>query len=92
MSKQVINTSKSMSKPSVNEKELENQIKKAAEAFEKEKLVQVSINTNLQKNIGESLPLGINGVRIVLPVDGSKHKIPESFANLLNDYLANLKT
>lgn len=92
MANENVNTTKSVKTPKVSNKELNNQIKRAAEAFGKEDMVEVSINKNFQKNIGESLPLGINGVRIVLPVDGSKHKIPKSFARILDDYLANLTT
>lgn len=87
-----VNTTKSIQKPQTNNADLKKQIKKAAAVFEKEEMVEKSIPKQFQKHIGPSLPLGINGVRIVLPVDGTKHKIPKSFANLLDEYLNNLTT
>lgn len=86
-----VNSTKSMVEPKVNDKELQDQIKKAAELFKKEKLVEVSIPRTFEKYTGPTLPIGINGVFIVLPVDGSKHKIPETFAKHLQDFLNNHK-
>lgn len=72
-------------------RELDNQIKVAAKALKSEKLVKASIPKAFEKNIGPTLPLGINGVQIVLPVDGKEYEIPASFKKLLNEYIDNLK-
>lgn len=76
----------------VSEADLLNEIKAAAEEFKAEKLVKASVPKSYQKFVGETLPLRINGVGIVLPVDSSTHEIPESFADHLREYLNNLTT
>jgi hypothetical protein len=73
-------------------KELEAQIKKAAEQLKAEKLVKVSIPKALEKNIGPTLYLAIQGVHIVLPVDGKEYEVPAPFKAILNDYLENLQS
>jgi hypothetical protein len=87
------NTTKSINEGKrVTDRELSSQIDKAAKVFSDEKKVKTSIPKSYSRFIGETLPLRINGVGIVLPVDGSTHEIPESFANQLRDYLNNLTT
>lgn len=92
MAEQNTNTTETLTKPKVNDTELQQQIKNAAKRLEGEKMAEVSVNKNFQKNIGHSLPLGINGAVIVLPVDGKKRKVPKSYADLLEDYLAGITT
>lgn len=85
------NTTKSINEgKKISEKDLQGQVNKAAEKLGKEALVEVSIPKNLKPKIGETLPIGINGSFVVLPVDGTKHKIPKTLADHLQDYLANL--
>lgn len=76
----------------VTEKELTAQIKAAGDVFAKQPKVKVSIPKGLKKNIGDTLPIGINGSFLVIPVDGESYEIPESFAEHLNDYLKTLRT
>ena len=71
-------------------KELERQVKAAAETFKNEKLVKVSIPKAFEKSIGPTLLLGIQGVQIVLPVDGKEYEVHAPFKALLNDYIDNL--
>jgi hypothetical protein len=85
------NTTKSLTEGQVTDKELQAQIKKAADVFKSEKLVNVSVPKTFEKYTGPTLPIGINGVFIVLPVDGSEHPVPESFAKHLKEYLNNYK-
>lgn len=88
------NTSKSMTQgelPAHIRRQIEASLAKSKGDFDKEPKVSVSIPKNLANRIGRTLPLGINGVRIVLPVDGTKHEVPKSFADLLQDYLANVR-
>jgi hypothetical protein len=87
-----VNTSKTMANVELSQADLERQIKDAAIILREEKKVKVSIPKALQKSIGLTLPLGINGAMIVLPVDGSEHEVPAPYKALLNDYLANLTT
>ena len=87
-----VNTTKSAA--SIKEtavRDLEVQIKDAAKALNSEKLVKASIPKAFEKNIGPTLPLGINGVQIVLPVDGKEYSVPAPFKTLLNEYIDNLK-
>lgn len=85
-------TTKNMTEISDNVKEqIVESLKRAQEKFKGEKQVTVSVPKNLQRAVGQTLFLSINGVSIVLPVDGSKHKVPESFKNHLDQYIANLQ-
>ena len=72
-------------------KDLENQVKNAAQALKLEKLVKASVPKAFEKHIGPTLPLGLNGVMLVLPVDGKEYDIPAPFKTILNEYLDNLK-
>jgi hypothetical protein len=74
------------------ERDLEKQVKEAAAALKAEKLVKASIPKALEKHIGPTLLLGINGVQIVLPVDGKEYEIPTPFKTVLNEYIENLKS
>lgn len=71
-------------------KKIEASLEEAKQKAVKEKQVTVSIPKNLESKIGKTLFLAVNGVHVVLPVDGSKHKVPESFAENLQEYLNNL--
>ena len=73
-------------------KELEAQVKAAAAALNSEKLVKVSIPKAFEKNIGPTLYLGIQGVSIVLPVDGKEYEVPSPFKAHLTEYIDNLKS
>jgi hypothetical protein len=75
--------------PDVRDK-IDRSLKNALAKFEGETKVQVSIPKNLQDRIGQTLFLSINGVHIVLPVDGSKNEVPKSFKEHLDEYLANV--
>lgn len=85
------NTTKTLVEPQVNDKELQAQINKAAFAFKDEKKVKVSIPKTFEKYTGPTLPIGVNGVFIVLPVDGQEYEINETHANHLKAYLNNYK-
>lgn len=89
-----VNTSKSVSaaQKETAEKDLEKQVKEAAEKLNAEKLVKVSIPKVLEKHIGPVLPLGINGVMLVLPVDGKDYEVPAPFKTILTEYLDNLQS
>ena len=87
-----INTTKSVAKlqeTAVND--LEAQVKAAAAAFKSEKMVKVAIPKAFEKAIGPTLYLGINGVSLVLPVDGKDYEVPAPFAAQLKDYLDNIQ-
>lgn len=86
-----VNTTSSVNKSTKSDAELAAEIKNAAKAFDGEKLVSVSIPKGLESKIGQTLYIGVNGVFVNLPVDGTKHEIPETLAAHLQDYLANFK-
>lgn len=87
------NTTKTVTeKRETAEAELTKQVKEAAVRLGAEKKVKVSIPKALEKNIGPTLPLGINGVQIVLPVNGKEYEIPAPFKPILDEYLENLKS
>ena len=89
----VVNTTKSMQEPSDNiAKQLEEDLQKAKRVFEKEKQVEVSIPKSLAKALGGTVYVAVNGVGVVLPVDGSKHKLPETLAKHAQDLVNNTTT
>jgi hydroxymethylglutaryl-CoA reductase len=85
-----VNTTKSLNQKETAIKDLEKQVKEAAAKLSAEKLVKVSIPKAFEKNIGPVLPLGINGVMLVLPVDGKEYEVPAPFKTLLTEYIDNL--
>lgn len=88
-----VNTTKSVAAlKETAQKDLEAQVKKAAEALKAEKTVKVSIPKVLEKNVGPTLYLGLNGVSIVLPVDGQSYDVPAPFKKIVDDYLENLQS
>lgn len=90
-----VNTTKSVGSAAAKEtaiQDLEKQVKDAARALTAEKLVKVSIPKVLEKHIGPTLLLGINGVQIVLPVDGKDYEVPAPFRDHLAAYLDNLQS
>jgi hydroxymethylglutaryl-CoA reductase len=87
-----VNTTKSLNQKETAIQDLEKQVKEAAAALKAEKLVKVSIPKAFEKNIGPVLPLGINGVMLVLPVDGKEYEVPAPFKAILNEYIDNLKS
>lgn len=86
-----INTTKSINKPQTTDQDLQKQVNELGGLFAEEKKVKVSIPTALEKSIGSELFLGINGVSLVVPVDGEDHEIPETFAKHLKEFLKNLQ-
>ena len=87
-----VNTTKSVAKAQETAvKDLEGSIKQAAAQLKSEKLVKVSIPKAFAASLGPTLPLGINGVMIVLPVDGKDYEVPAPFKDHLKDYLDNIQ-
>lgn len=87
-----INTTSSVNKPNVTDADLQKQIVALGSAFKAEKQVKVNIPKGLAKNVGPTLFVGINGVNLVIPVDGEDHSVPETFASHVKEYLKNLTT
>lgn len=87
----VKNTTDSLGKAAVSEATLTAELTKAKTAFEGEKLVKVSIPKILEKSIGQTLFVSVNGVFVNIPVDGKEYPIPETLANHVKQYLAELK-
>lgn len=71
--------------------EIEASLEASLKAFKDEKTVSISIPKNLQDRVGQTVPFMINGVRIVLPVDGSKNDVPTTFADHIREYLDNVR-
>jgi hypothetical protein len=85
------NTTKSIGSKKVTDKELNEQIAKLGESFAKEKKRKVTIPKALEKNIGTTLEVGINGVFLVIPV-GQQVEIPETFADHVQEVINNITT
>jgi hypothetical protein len=87
-----VNTTKSVAKAQETAvKDLEASIKLAAAQLKSEKLVKVSVPRAFEKAIGPTLYLGIQGVSIVLPVDGKDYEVPAPFSVILKEYLDNIQ-
>jgi hypothetical protein len=85
------NTTKSIGSKKVTDKELNEQIAKLGAEFAKEKKRKVTIPKALEKNIGGTLEVGINGVFLVIPV-GQQVEIPETFADHVQEVINNITT
>lgn len=87
-----VNTTKSAAQAKETAvKDLDNQVKEAAARLNAEKLVKVSIPKAFEKAIGPTLYLGINGVGLVLPVNGEEYEVPAPYKSHLKDYLDNIQ-
>jgi hypothetical protein len=75
----------------VTDKDLQKQVKAAGDAFGGEKKVKVSIPTALKPLLGPTLPIGVNGVFVVIPTDGEEYEINETHAKHLKAYLKTLQ-
>lgn len=88
---ETVNTTKSVkeNKDKVTMEQLDADMKKAAKALGEEKKVEVHIPGYLKSRLGGTVPVGVNGAVIHVPV-GKKVKIPESMAAILNESLSQL--
>lgn len=84
------NTSKTLKEAPITDAELQRDLENAKKHFAGEKLVKRKINPSYAQKVGSTLPIGINGVVLVLPVDGTQFEIPETFAEHLDAWLENL--
>lgn len=84
------NTSASLKAAPVKDADFQRDLDKAKQYFAGEKLVKRKINATFAQKLGSTLPMSINGVILVLPVDGTQFEIPETFAKNLDEFLANL--
>lgn len=90
----VTNTTKTMGGQALKEtaqKDLEKQIKDAADKLKAEKMVKVSIPKGYEKFVGPTVPFGINGVMIVLPVDGQDYDVPAPYKEHVKSFLDNIQ-
>lgn len=89
-----INTTKAVSDTNAKEtaqKDLEQQVRDAAVRLKAEKMVKVSIPKGYEKFTGPTVPFGINGVMIVLPVDGQEYDVPAPYKAHVQAFLDNLQ-
>lgn len=84
-----VNTTESMKKAS--NADLANETKEALKKFKGEKEVSVSIPSVLEPKLGPVQFISINGISVNVPVDGEDHKIPQSHADFLKQFLKELK-
>lgn len=84
------NTSKTLKEAPISDAELQRDLEVAKKHFAGEKLVKKKLNASLASKVGSTLPMSINGVTLVLPVDGTTFEVPETFATHLDEWVANL--
>lgn len=88
-SEQNINTVASMGQPN-DDARIDLERKTLASQFAKEKKVKRKINKSFQSVLGTTHFIAINGVSLVLPVDGSDFELPETFAEHLDKQMAEI--
>lgn len=87
-----LNTTKSMKQaPTVSDAQLKDLIKRAKVAFGEEKQVNFSVPPAMKAAVGaDTLFIGVNGVQVNIPIDGTKVPLPETLAKhgnkLINSY------
>lgn len=87
-----INTSRTLGARVMSQSDLQAQLDAAKRRMDKEPIVQVSIPASLAKAIpGGHVPLGINGVFLVIPADGKKYDVPKPYQLQLETYLNTLE-
>lgn len=84
------NTFKSLNASPIKDADFQRDLEVAMKKFDGEKKVKRKINPSIAQKVGSTLPMSINGVTLVLPVDGTQFEIPETFAAHLDEWLANL--
>lgn len=89
MAENKVNTTKDVKAGGITAAQLDSEIKNAAKVLNDEKKVEVTIPAYLKSRLGSTVPVGINGAVIHVPV-GTKVKIPESMAEVLNESLNQL--
>lgn len=84
------NTSESLKKAPLKDADFQRDLEAAMKKFAGEKKVKRKLNAALAQKVGSTLPVCINGVTLVVPVDGTQFEVPESFAAHLDEWQANL--
>jgi len=82
-----INTTSSIASKQFTEAEYLQDLEKVKRKLQQEKMVKVSIPKQLRSVLGVSLPVGINGVFMNIPVDGNEYEIPEPMAKIIKESL-----
>lgn len=93
MAEEKVNTTESIKNgKQVTAASLDAEMKNAAKILgsDKVKKVAVTVPKYLEKRLGKTVPIVINGARITVPV-GKKVSIPEPYAEVLNASLNELK-
>lgn len=75
---------KSVAAPAANIHAAETARKRLVEVYKGEEKVDYSISPLYKNHLGNVVTRSINGISIAVPVDGSRHKIPRSFADDLD--------
>lgn len=83
------NTSPNSTKSMTNA-ELGLEVKRLRAEIEKEDKVKVSIPKAFQAQLGPSLFVGVNGNKVIVPVDGKEYALPKTLAQHVKDYVNNL--
>jgi len=88
MAKQKVNTTSSISAgKQFTDAEYKRDLERVKRKLEQEKLVKVSIPKQLRSVLGATLPVGINGVVMNIPVDGNEYEVPEPMAKIIKNSL-----
>lgn len=53
--------------------------------YKSEELVPVSVSPLYEPYLGKVMQVQINGITIAVPINGSTHKVPASFADVINE-------
>jgi len=75
-----INTTQNIRSGYLSEAEYQRFLQETKQKLGEFPLVPFSIPVQLQSKVGSEMPIGINGVQVVIPADGKTYEIPEPFA------------
>jgi hypothetical protein len=70
--------------------ELGLEVKRLRGEIEKEDKVKVSIPKAFAPQLGNSLFVGVNGSKVIIPVDGKEYAIPKTLAAHVKEYINSL--
>lgn len=82
-----INTANDAGGNKMTEAQMAREEQDVAKILGEMKYVTVSIPKQFIPMLGESLPCFINGAKIVVPVDGEDHEIPEPYLEVIKNSL-----
>lgn len=71
--------------------QMANELKKGVKGFVEGEQEEIAIPKILAPKLGDPYMIGVNGVTVLIPVDGKKHKVPKAHAKRIAQVINNLR-